>query len=175
MVSAIDLILLGMLQEQRLSAYDLEKTVEKRNISSWINISKTSIYNKVLQYEKKGYVTSETVKNGNMPPKTIYSITEQGKEYLLDGMKQNSKEVFRFFIDYNAILINMNILDKDERKELLINMQKEISAFAVGINENAPQKAQVPIYGDYIIKQQKMLAETMKQWIDELIQEEESV
>ena len=110
-----------------------------------------------------------------MPPKTIYSITEQGKEYLLDGMKQNSKEVFRFFIDYNAILINMNILDKDERKELLINMQKEISAFAVGINENAPQKAQVPIYGDYIIKQQKMLAETMKQWIDELIQEEESV
>ena len=136
-----------------------------------MNISKTSIYNKVLQYEKKGYVTSDIIKNGNMPPKTIYSITKEGKKYLQDNMKAKSKEVFRLFIDYNAVLINLCSVDQDERLELLQNMQKEIDAFSVGVNEYAPQKAQIPLYGDAIIKQQKMIAVTMKQWMDELVSE----
>lgn len=82
---------------------------------------------------------------------------------MLNSMRQKSKEVFRFFIDYNAILINMCKVDKEERIEFMQNMQKEINAFAVGVNENVPQKAQIPLYGDAIIKQQKMLAATMKQ------------
>jgi len=70
-MSAIDLILLGSLYQGKKSAYDLQKQVEARNLSRWVKIGSYTVYKKVVQYEKKGYVSSETVKNGNMPEKTF--------------------------------------------------------------------------------------------------------
>ena len=55
-MATIDLIVLGMLKKESLSAYDIQKLVEYRNISKWVKISTPSIYKKVIQLEKKGYV-----------------------------------------------------------------------------------------------------------------------
>ena len=55
-MSAIDLIVLGMIKEKEQSAYDLQKNVEYRNISKWIKVSTPSIYKKVVQLEGKGYI-----------------------------------------------------------------------------------------------------------------------
>lgn len=38
-MATIDLIVLGMLKKEPLSAYDLQKLVEYRNISKWVKIS----------------------------------------------------------------------------------------------------------------------------------------
>ena len=53
-MATIDLIVLGMLKTSALSAYDIQKLVEYRNISKWVKISTPSIYKKVLQLEEKG-------------------------------------------------------------------------------------------------------------------------
>ena len=45
-----------MLKKEPLSAYDLQKLVEYRNISKWVKISTPSIYKKVIQLEEKGYI-----------------------------------------------------------------------------------------------------------------------
>ena len=47
-MSTIDLIVLGMLKKQALSAYELQKQVDYRNISRWVKISTPSIYKKVI-------------------------------------------------------------------------------------------------------------------------------
>lgn len=52
-MATIDLIVLGMLKKESLSAYDIQKLVEYRNISKWVKISTPSIYKKVIQLEKK--------------------------------------------------------------------------------------------------------------------------
>lgn len=51
-MATIDLIVLGMVKEP-LSAYDIQKLVEYRNISKWVKISTPSIYKKVIQHERK--------------------------------------------------------------------------------------------------------------------------
>ena len=79
-MAAIDLIVLGMIKKKPQSAYELQKNIEYRNISRWVKISTPSIYKKVIQLEEKGYLVSETLKNGKMPEKTIYSITESGEK-----------------------------------------------------------------------------------------------
>ena len=68
-MAAIDLIVLGMLKKEPLSAYDIQKLVEYRNISKWVKISTPSIYKKVIQLEKKGFITGNTVREGKMPEK----------------------------------------------------------------------------------------------------------
>ncbi len=45
-MATIDLIVLGILKRESLSAYDIQKLVEYRNISKWVKISTPSIYKK---------------------------------------------------------------------------------------------------------------------------------
>ena len=68
-MATIDLIVLGILKKESLSAYDIQKLVEYRNISRWVKISTPSIYKKVIQLEEKGLINSVTVKEGKMPEK----------------------------------------------------------------------------------------------------------
>ena len=65
-MATIDLIVLGMLKKEPLSAYDLQKLVEYRNISKWVKISTPSIYKKVIQLEEKGYISSHIEKEGKL-------------------------------------------------------------------------------------------------------------
>ena len=79
-MATIDLIVLGILKKESLSAYDIQKLVEYRNISKWVKISTPSIYKKVIQLEEKGYISSHCVKVGKMPEKAIYSLTKNGEK-----------------------------------------------------------------------------------------------
>ncbi len=79
-MAAIDLIVLGILKKESLSAYDIQKLVEYRNLSKWVKISTPSIYKKVIQLEEKGFIKSSRVKEGKMPDKAVYSLTEDGNK-----------------------------------------------------------------------------------------------
>ena len=48
-MATIDLIVLGILKKEPMSAYDIQKLVEYRNISKWVKISTPSIYKKAMQ------------------------------------------------------------------------------------------------------------------------------
>ena len=78
-MATIDLIVLGMLKKEPMSAYDIQKLVEYRNISKWVKISTPSIYKKTIQLEEKGLIRGEVVKEGKMPEKAVYSLTEAGE------------------------------------------------------------------------------------------------
>lgn len=79
-MSAIDLIVLGILKKEPMGAYDIQKLVEYRNISKWVKISTPSIYKKAIQLEEKELIEGEIVKEGKMPEKVVYSLTEAGEK-----------------------------------------------------------------------------------------------
>ena len=61
-MATIDLIVLGMLKKESMSAYDIQKLVEYRNISKWVKISTPSIYKKTIQLEEKGLIKERLLK-----------------------------------------------------------------------------------------------------------------
>lgn len=77
-MATIDLIVLGILKKEPMGAYDIQKLVEYRNISKWVKISTPSIYKKAIQLEEKGFIKGEIVKEGKMPEKAVYSLTDEG-------------------------------------------------------------------------------------------------
>lgn len=109
-MATIDLIVLGMLQKESLSAYDIQKLVEYRNISKWVKISTPSIYKKVIQLEEKGFIKSSTVKEGKMPEKSIYSLTASGKKEFEKLMIEIAAKPISIFLDFNAVIVNLNNL-----------------------------------------------------------------
>ncbi len=99
-MAAIDLIVLGILKKESLSAYDIQKLVEYRNISKWVKISTPSIYKKVIQLEEKKLVKSNIVKEGKMPEKAVYSLTEAGEREFERLMLDISTKPVHFFFGF---------------------------------------------------------------------------
>ena len=111
-MATIDLIVLGMLKKEPLSAYDIQKLVEYRNISKWVKISTPSIYKKVIQLEGKGLITSHTEKEGKMPEKAVYSLTVAGEKEFEKLMLEISCKPINIFLDFNAVIVNLESMEK---------------------------------------------------------------
>ena len=112
-MATIDLIVLGMLKKDSMSAYDIQKLVEYRNISKWVKISTPSIYKKVIQLEGKGLIQSTPVKEGNMPEKAVYSLTASGQQEFERLMLELSAQPIRIFLDFNAVIVNLDSLPSE--------------------------------------------------------------
>lgn len=172
-MATIDLIVLGMLKKEPLSAYDIQKLVEYRNISRWVKISTPSIYKKVIQLEEKGYLTSRIEREGKMPEKAVYSLTESGEQAFDDLMMEIACQPVRVFLDFNAVIVNLEALDTQKRKECLANIEENIDIMKAYVEENISRKERnpdIPETGLAVLRQQLTLARAMKEWIVSLKQ-----
>ncbi len=163
-MSTIDLIVLGSLYQSPKSAYDLQKQIESRNLSRWIKIGSFTVYKKVVQYENKGYVISETIKNGNMPEKTMYKITQKGIETFKELMTKFSLAETRVFLDFNAVIVNMSLVDESFANECITNIRNSIQNTKMQIMEQLPTHKDIPLFGRSILEQQFLLLETLEKW-----------
>ena len=125
---AIDLVILGMLKKKPMGAYELQKLVEYRSISKWVKISTPSIYKKVLQLEENGFVTSRFERDGNMPEKAVYSLTDKGKKEFERLMLDLSRRPVRLFLDCNSVAVNLDSMPKKKRQECVQNICKSVRA-----------------------------------------------
>lgn len=176
-MATIDLIVLGMLKKEDLSAYDLQKLVEYRSISKWVKVSTPSIYKKVIQLEEKGLISSRIEKEGKMPEKAVYSLTEAGKEEFERLMLEISTRPIRLFLDFNAVVVNLESMPREGQKECLDGIEGNMKALKAYLEENLAQKEtapDVPFTGMAVLRQQFLLARTIEEWIASLKKELEA-
>ena len=167
-MSNIDLIILGMIKQQSQSAYEIKKNIEYRNISKWVRISEQSIYKKVLQLEQKGYITSRKEKNGKMPDKAVYTVTEKGSNYFQQLMNEISMADVNIFLDFNTIIVNLDLVDYEQKKILIRNIKTKILETKELLNEKNLQREHIPEIGKSIFKQQMDLIASLENWITNL-------
>ena len=170
-MAAIDLIVLGMLKKQALSAYDIQKLVEYRNISKWVKISTPSIYKKVIQLEEKGLLQSVPVRENNMPEKAVYSLTASGEQEFERLMEEISARPVRMFLDFNAVIVNLDSVPAEMQKSCVANIERNVRDLKAYLEENLREKENapgIPETGMAVLHQQFVLAEAIEAWIAEL-------
>ena len=170
-MATIDLIVLGILNDQALSGYDIQKIVEYRNISKWVKISTPSIYKKVIQLQKKGYIKGTTVKEGKMPEKEIYTLTMSGKQEFETLMLKTAEQPIRIFLDFNAVIVNLDKLDHTRKSQCLNNIQRNIMELKHYLEDNLNAKKDIPDIpqtGLAVLQQQYILVQAIETWIASL-------
>nr|WP_308627036.1 PadR family transcriptional regulator [uncultured Eisenbergiella sp.] len=170
-MATIDLIVLGILKKEALSAYDIQKTVEYRNISRWVKISTPSIYKKVIQLEEKGYISSTIVKEGKMAEKAVYSLTDAGEAEFEKLMADIAAKPIHIFLDFNAVIVNLDSLSPDKQKRCLDNIEKHVTAMKAYLEENIALKKdmpEIPETGKAVLQQQHILIQAIETWIASL-------
>ena len=103
------------------------------------------IYN-IKKFRKKGLIEGTTEKVGNMPDRTVYSLTEKGKDELKETIKES---ILQFSYDTNIFTIAafiMDILETTEKKELLEKRLSILQSFATELDnqDNETWKPEEP-------------------------------
>ncbi len=144
---------------------DIKKNIEYRNIPRWVKISEQSIYKKVLQLESKEYIVSHKEKEGNMPDKAIYTITNKGNDYFNKLMNDISNSDVSLYLDFNVIITNLDLVDDEQKQILVSNIKSKILELKELLNERRSHRQHIPNVGKQMFKQQLALVETLEKWI----------
>ena len=83
-------IILGILNQQPLSGYDLNKEFNSTVAHFW-QTEQSQIYRTLHKLEEDDYVTVETIIQEHTPNKKIYSITKAGREALHTWLRKTKK------------------------------------------------------------------------------------
>lgn len=169
----IDLIVLGILKREALSAYDIQKQVTSRNISQWVKISIPSIYKKVIQLEKQGYLKGTTAKTSKMPEKVIYSLTKKGRREFEKLMLGIATRPINLHLDLNAVILNLDNLSPADQKTCLSILEANIKSTKTKltkINETQQELPTLSTTEKAVMHQQYLLIETIERWLTEVKQ-----
>lgn len=167
----IDLIVLGILKKDSLSAYDIQKLIEYRNISQWVKVSTPTIYKKMLQLEKQGYVKSTLKKNGKMPEKAVYSLTQKGKTEFEKLMLGIAARPITIFLDFNAVILNLDSLSSADQKACISIIEANVKKMKLRLKDDIADtndSADIHDAGKAVMQQQYLLAEAIEKWIEEI-------
>ncbi len=121
------LVILALLQSKPLYGYELKQIIEK-DMGDWTSIAFGSIYFALARLSRNGFVekTGEE-KLGNRPSRSVYRITEKGREEFIKLLRETWNKFEREYYPLDVALAFSGSLPADEIKGYL---QKRIDILA---------------------------------------------
>ncbi len=94
---SLQIAILGMLWEKESHPYEIKKRFQHYNLDTVVTITDGALYYNFDSLLKKGYIEQrEVVHSDNRPDKTMYAITQKGRQ----GLKE---EIYNSFKKYTEI------------------------------------------------------------------------
>ena len=143
-MATIDLIVLGILKKEPMGAYDIQKL------------------------EEKGFIKGEIVKEGKMPEKAVYSLTDEGEKEFVKLMMETASKPIHFFLDFNAVIVNLDKLPPESQQSCIASIEENIEILKTYLEENLREKEndpEIPKTGMAVLQQQIVLADAIEKWI----------
>jgi DNA-binding PadR family transcriptional regulator len=114
------LAVLSAVIERPMHPYEMASVLRERGKDRDMNIKWGSLYTVVRNLDKHGLIEAvESVRAGGRPERTIYRITDAGREELVDWVRELISTPEREFFRFEAGLSVMGVLSPDEATALL--------------------------------------------------------
>lgn len=169
-MSTVDLMLLGVLMQKQINAYEIKKEMESRNIQKWIKVSSPAIYKNIIKLNKLGYIDGKVIREGEMPEKTIYSINDKGRAYFIKLMEYYSEGCGKIYIDFCAFISNLQNVDYKTGLKMIDQLQKGLSYECDGVNDALKRLNSIDknlFYGISILNLYAQIYNILYAWINE--------
>lgn len=172
MLSKVSTLILGIIEENPVNPYEITKVLEQIQVKDWFSVAASSVYATIKKMQKNGYITGETIKEGNMPEKTVYTITKNGKNVL-------KKTLIEFLLNTELDPVKFNIacmmlchLEKDEALNVLKKRLLLLKGYDNGIKKHYKHEKDnhlIPYLGLTVIRHNIYLVESEIRITEELI------
>jgi len=171
-MSTIDLIILGILLNNPLNAFELTRFMDTHHIDKLVKISKPAVYKCCKRLFQAGFLDGETIREGEMPEKVIYSINEKGRERFYELMEHFSSNLNPFFFEFNAFIYHIDKMKKQDALKMLENFKARLSDIRKWIIQHEKEQSSKRSFASKsIVKQYRMMIVTLGIWIDETIED----
>lgn len=128
MLSKLATLILGILSEKERNPYDITKMLSELQTKKWLPMADSTVYATINNLKKKGLIVGRTEREGNLPEKTIYSITETGKEELKNSVLQHLEEDSSSSSGFDIGILLMHNLSKQEIQIMLKKKLERLEA-----------------------------------------------
>src|SRR5229473_1855282 len=119
-VSPLALSILELLDERPMHPYELAATMRERHHDEFIRLNFGTLYHTVEVLERSGLVVSvEREKEGRRPERTIYELTEAGRDLLVKVVSEILARPTREYPNFAAGLMFMHHLEAHQAAQLL--------------------------------------------------------
>lgn len=123
------LAVLAWLLTGPMHPYELGRRLQDSGKDRFIRFNRGSLYMVVEQLSKAGFVTErETVRDGQRPERTVYAITDEGRQEFYDWLRELVAQPREEYPQFAVALSLLSLLSPDEAVELL---RKRLAASAL--------------------------------------------
>jgi DNA-binding PadR family transcriptional regulator len=118
MLTNNDLLVLGLLLDRPMHGYEINQYVQAEGVTTWFNISTAAIYYSLGKLRRQNLISETRTRSGGAE-KSVYHVTERGREQFFAGMENvlASEESIRSEYDLGIFLLNK--LPQERALELL--------------------------------------------------------
>ena len=106
-----------------------------------------------------------------MAEKAVYTLTEAGEGEFERLMLEIAAQPIRFFLDFNAVIVNLSSLPPQKQQLCLEEIEKNVLSLKAYLEENLNAKESIeaiPATGLAVLQQQYILVQTIETWLSSL-------
>lgn len=122
-----DIFILGCLMDEPYYGYQIKKKLTER-FDVCTTINNNTLYSLLKQYEKMGVITKTVAILAGKPNRNIYSITDEGKKYFVEILRDFPDSLSRNRDEYMMRLYYFHLLDIPTRVKILEMRERYLNA-----------------------------------------------
>lgn len=149
-LTPLAMAVLELLIEKPMHPYEMAQVLRTRNIEARANVKPGSLYHAVERLETHGHIkVVDTQREGRRPERTVYGVTEAGRDAFVARAKAMLGTIAPEFPEYATGLSALNELEREDALEELRTRALRLRADAASdrvIIENLAAKPLPPIY-----------------------------
>lgn len=136
MLSNIELILMQFIKTKPSYAYEIEKSINKCDMKKWVKISNPTVYQVLDRLCKKGLLEYKIEKEGNMPERKRYYITDEGNMQFMDSARETLRNIEYYDFNLTVGLFCRNFFNDREFSSMIRERLVKINEFIGCFNES---------------------------------------
>lgn len=144
--SPLALAILGMLMQQPLHPYGMQRLIKERGKDEVINVTqRTSLYQTIQRLEREDLIRQQTkARDEGRPERTVYEITDSGREIALQWLRQMLSTPIREYPEFPAAVSFLPLLAPDDALRQLELRTQAIQAEIRRVDQGLKEAAAVP-------------------------------
>jgi DNA-binding PadR family transcriptional regulator len=171
MLSKTALLILGVIADEPINPYAISKLISYKRQHLRGKIPDPTVYGIINMLHTKKLISGKKVKNGNLPDRTIYSITPKGRELLNKNLIAYLSTPEDTLSELPLSLFLMGLLDKEQVLQAL-KIYHSKQAAEIDLMEKMLEEEQdlpVPYSGHLAVNHIQTVLKANLETVDEVI------
>ncbi len=141
--SPLALAILALLAEAPMHPYRMQQLIKERGKDKVINVQRRgSLYQTINQLLRAGLIqVRETAREEKYPERTIYTLTDQGRQTVLDWMREILAVPAQEFPEFPAAISFLPLLTPDDARRQLEARESALARRLAGLDADYQRDA----------------------------------